>query len=225
MYKFVKRILDLIIAMVALIILSPVFIVTMLILAFTGEHTVFYRQRRIGYQNKPFYIWKFATMLKNSPKMGSGEITVRNDPRVTKVGRILRMTKINELPQLFNVLAGEMSIVGPRPLMEISFNLYPEKYRYKIYENKPGITGIGSVVFRDEEKIVSEAEDPRKIYEAIFPYKAQLEIWYVSHKSLATDLKIIFLTGWAILFPHHRLTNKLFSDLPQQNFEGLPSVA
>ncbi len=217
MYKFIKRFLDLLMSVIALVILSPIILVTIVTLLLTGEHEIFYRQKRIGYKNTPFLIWKFATMLKNSPKIGSGAITLRNDPRVTKVGRVLRISKINELPQLINVLAGEMSIVGPRPLMEVSFRLYPEKYRSKIYENKPGITGIGSIVFRDEEKILSSADDPKKVYEAIFPYKAELEIWYLRNKSFITDFKIIFLTGWAILFPRHHLAEKLFTGLPKIN--------
>ncbi len=225
MYKFIKRFLDLLVSVIALIILSPIIIATIVILLLTGEHEIFYRQKRIGYKNSPFLIWKFATMLRNSPKIGSGAITLRNDPRVTKVGRILRISKINELPQLINVLTGEMSIVGPRPLMEVSFRLYPEKYRSKIYENKPGITGIGSIIFRDEEKILSSADDPKKVYEAIFPYKAELEIWYLKNKSFMTDLKIIFLTGWAILFPHHNLAEKLFTGLPKINLSEIAKVA
>lgn len=225
MHKLMKRFIDLSIAVIALAVLSPVIIITIIILLFTGEHEVFFRQRRIGYRSRPFYIWKFATMLKNSPRIGSGVVTVRNDPRVTKVGRVLRISKINELPQLFNVLVGEMSLVGPRPLLEVSYKLYPDEYREKIYENKPGITGIGSLVFRDEEKLVSAAGDPMMIYEAIFPYKAQLEIWYLKNRSLTTDLKIIFLTGWAILFPHHQLTDKFFSGLPRERFDKLTKIA
>lgn len=225
MYKITKRFIDLFISVVALAILSPVILITIIILLFTGEHEVFYRQERIGYKSRPFHVWKFATMLKDSPKLGSGVVTVRNDPRVTNVGKILRISKINELPQLINVLTGEMSIVGPRPLLEISYRLYPEVYREKIYENRPGITGIGSIIFRDEEKIVSGSDDPMSVYEAIFPYKAQLEFWYLKNKSLTTDLKIIFLTGWAILFPHHQLTDKFFEDLPRERFDKLINIA
>nr|MBP9098312.1 sugar transferase [Ferruginibacter sp.] len=125
MYILLKRIIDLLIASLALVLLLPVLIPVIIILLFTGEHEVFYLQKRIGYRNKPFYIWKFATMIKNSPNIGTGEITLRNDPRVTKFGKFLRMSKLNELPQIINVFKGDMSIVGPRPLMEISFKLYP----------------------------------------------------------------------------------------------------
>ncbi len=216
MYRFIKRLTDILIACIALVLLSPLLIPVILILLLTGEHEVFYLQKRIGYLNKPFYIWKFATMVKNSPNMGTGEITLRNDPRVTPMGKWLRMTKINELPQIFNVLKGEMSIVGPRPLMEVSFNLYSDEVRKVIYQSKPGITGIGSLIFRDEEKILSDAADPRKAYESIYPYKAALEIWYRQHASFYTDTMIIFLTGWSVLFPSNKLVQKVFTDLPQR---------
>ena len=216
MYRFIKRLTDILIACIALVLLSPLLIPVILILLITGEHEVFYLQKRIGYLNKPFYIWKFATMVKNSPNIGTGEITLRNDPRVTPMGKWLRMTKINELPQIINVLKGEMSIVGPRPLMEVSFNLYSDEVRKVIYQSKPGITGIGSLIFRDEEKILSEAPDPRKAYESIYPYKAALEIWYRQHASFYTDMMIIFLTGWSVLFPSNKLVQKVFTDLPQR---------
>lgn len=216
MYKIIKRLIDIILAAVALIILSPILIPCIIILLLTGEHEVFYFQKRIGYGNKTFYIWKFATMLKNSPNMGTGAFTLRNDPRVTKFGKFLRISKINELPQIINVLKGDMSIVGPRPLMDVSFKLYSEEVRDRIYRSRPGITGIGSLIFRDEEKILSNATDPAHMYTVIHPYKGALEIWYQQHVSLYTDCMIIFLTGYCILFPNNHLTEKVFRDLPSR---------
>ena len=219
MYKSLKRILDILIAGTALIVLSPILIPVTVILMFTGEKEVFYFQERIGYLNKRFNIYKYATMLKNSPNIGTGEITLRNDPRVTAFGKFLRMSKINELPQIINVLKGDMSIVGPRPLMQVSFDIYNEEVKQKIYLSKPGITGIGSIVFRDEEKIVSDAADPKEAYRnIIYPYKGKLELWYLENASLLTDLKIIFLTGWSILFPNNNLTEKFFKNLPPRSF-------
>lgn len=218
MYKILKRFLDLLIASIALLLLSPILIPSIIILLLTGEHEVFYFQKRLGYKNKPFYIWKFATMLKNSPNIGTGEITLRNDPRVTSFGKILRMTKINELPQIINVFKGDMSLVGPRPLMEVSFKLYPEEVQQKIYNSRPGMTGIGSLIFRDEEKIISDAADPREMYAKIYPYKGALELWYQQHASLYTDFMIIFLTAWSIIFPSNKLVNKVFKDLPARTF-------
>lgn len=218
MYKILKRLLDLLIASIALVMLSPLLIPSIIILLLTGENEVFYFQKRIGYKNCMFNIWKFATMMKDSPNIGTGEITLRNDPRVTKFGKFLRMTKINELPQIFNVFKGDMSIVGPRPLMEVSFKLYPQHVQEVIYNSKPGITGIGSLIFRDEEKIVSDAADPRVMYATIYPYKGALELWYQKNASLYTDLMIIFLTAWSILFPKNQLTHKIFKDLPVRPF-------
>jgi lipopolysaccharide/colanic/teichoic acid biosynthesis glycosyltransferase len=218
MYLFLKRIIDILIATIALVLLSPILIPSILILLVTGEKEVFYFQKRVGYKNKLFDIWKFATMLKNSPSIGTGEITLRNDPRVTSFGKILRMTKINELPQIINVFKGDMSIVGPRPLMQVSVNLYPEEIRNNIYNCKPGMTGIGSLIFRDEEKMISDAADPKAMYATIYPYKGALEMWYQKNASLYTDFRIIFLTAWSIIFPKNQLVYKIFKDLPIRNF-------
>lgn len=218
MYKITKRITDIIIAVIALGMLSPLLILSALILLLTGEHEVFFVQKRVGYKNKLFSIYKFASMLKNSPRIGTGEITLRNDPRVTRFGRYLRMTKVNELPQIINVLKGDMSIVGPRPLMSVSFRQYPEEIQQIIYNCKPGMTGIGSLIFRDEEKIVSEAPDPQAMYTTIYAFKGSLEIWYQKHASFYTDLRIILLTAFTILFHKNTLTYKVFKDLPRRPF-------
>lgn len=218
MYKITKRFIDLLLATVALILLSPLLIPSIIILLCTGEHEVFYFQKRVGYKNKMFYIWKFATMLKNSPSIGTGEITLRNDPRVTAFGKILRITKINELPQIINVFKGDMSIVGPRPLMPVSVQLYPDDIRNEIYNSKPGMTGIGSLIFRDEEKIISDAADPKVMYATIYPFKGELEMWYQNHASFYTDFMIIFLTAWSIISPKNKLVDKVFKDLPKRNF-------
>ncbi len=218
MYKIIKRFIDILLATIALVLLSPILIPCMIILKLTGEHEIFYFQKRVGYKNKFFNIWKFATMLKNSPNIGTGEITLRNDPRVTRFGKLLRITKVNELPQIINIFKGDMSLVGPRPLMEVSVNLYPEDIRKKVYDCKPGMTGIGSLIFRDEEKIISDAADPKAMYAIIYPYKGSLEMWYQQHASIYTDFMIIFLTAWSILFPKNKLVYKVFKDLPPRNF-------
>ncbi len=218
MYLFFKRVFDIVTATIALLLLSPILIPSCIILLFTGEREVFYKQKRVGYKNKFFDIWKFATMLKNSPNIGTGEITLRNDPRVTGFGKLLRITKVNELPQIINVFKGDMSIVGPRPLMDVSVKLYPEEIRNKIYNCKQGMTGIGSLIFRDEEKMISDAPDPKAMYATIYPYKGALEMWYQKHASLYTDIMIIFLTAWSIIFPKNNLVNKIFKDLPQRDF-------
>lgn len=129
MYRIVKRLCDFVVSFLALAVLIVPLLIIIIALRFTGEGEVFYKQKRVGYHNRNFGIWKFATMLKDSPNIGTGSLTVRGDPRVTSVGRVLRATKINELPQLINVLTGEMSFVGPRPQMQVDFDIYPEHVR------------------------------------------------------------------------------------------------
>lgn len=218
MYLIIKRFFDFLFALLALIILSPLLIPIIILLKLTGEHVVMYFQKRIGFRNSEFDIWKFATMVKDSPNLGTGEITLRNDPRVTPMGHILRKTKINELPQIINVLIGDMSIVGARPLMKKSFDLYSENVKSKVYYSPPGITGIGSVIFRDEEKIISESKDIQAAYHQIFQYKGEVELWYQEHLSFFTDFMIIFLTAWYILFPSSNLVYKIFPSLPKRSF-------
>ena len=221
MYKLSKRFLDIIVSLFALIILFPLFVTVIIILRLTAEGEVFYFQERIGLNNSRFYIWKFATMLKNSMKMGSGSITLKNDYRVTKFGKFLRKTKINELPQIINILKGDISIVGPRPLVTKTFEAYSDEVQLKIYNVKPGLTGIGSIIFRDEESIISAVneEDPHEFYrKVIAPYKGELEMWYQKYNSFILDLQLIFMTAWVILFPKSRLYEKWFKDLPIRNF-------
>lgn len=214
--KFFKRVVDFILAILALTILLPLFIPVIIILLLTGEHEVFYLQNRIGYKNSTFKIWKFATMVKNSSKMGTGSLTVRNDPRVLPFGRFLRKTKINELPQLINVLIGNMSFVGARPQMKVDFEKFSPEVQQHVYDTAPGITGIGSIIFRDEEKWISEAEgDKHEFYKNhIAPYKGAVEMWYQKHISLYTDLMLIFITAWVIVAPESEIVYKVFKSLP-----------
>jgi len=220
-YKFSKRVLDLLIGSITMLLFLPLFLLIVVLLKLTGEGEVFYFQKRIGLKNSYFDIWKFATMLKDSPNMGSGSITLRNDPRVTSVGKYLRITKLNEFPQVINVLKGDMSIVGPRPLVDRTFNAYSKEVQEKVYNSKPGITGIGSIIFRDEEAFISDSNlPPHEYYEKhIAPYKGELELWYQENKSFMTDLKLIFLTAWIILFRNSELPYKIFKDLPERPSE------
>ena len=220
MYKFFKRLLDIVISLITLIILLPVFIPIIIILRISAEGEVFYFQERYGIYNSKFQIWKFATMLKNSMNMGTGSITLQNDPRVTKIGSFLRKTKINELPQIINILKGDISLVGPRPLVKKTFSAYSEDVQSKIYNVKPGLTGIGSIIFRDEESIISAVkdEDPHEFYKRVIaPYKGELEIWYQEHNSFFLDLQLICMTAWVIIVPTSKLYEKWFKDLPKRN--------
>jgi lipopolysaccharide/colanic/teichoic acid biosynthesis glycosyltransferase len=215
-----KRVFDLVIAFIATLLFLPFLLPIAIFLRFTGEGEVFYKQKRIGTANETFDIWKFATMLKNSPNMGTADVTLKNDPRVLPMGDFLRKTKINELPQIINVWNGTMSIVGARPLMKRSFDLYSEDVRKVIYNTPPGITGIGSLIFRDEESLIDNSgQDPMKFYEeTILPYKGSLEKWYQANQSFFTDVKVIILTAWVLVFPKSDLAYKWFDTLPKRPF-------
>lgn len=198
----------------------PILIPVMIGLKLTGEGYIFYFQNRVGYKNKNFSIWKFATMLKDSPNMAGGIITLKKDPRITPMGGFLRKSKINELPQLVNILKGDMSFVGPRPVMPKSFAQYPEEVKKFIYKVPPGLTGIGSIVFRDEEEMVTRIKeagmDPWDFYKnKIYPFKGVIELWYQKNQSFMTDLKILLLTAWVVVFPKSKLVHKFFKDLPE----------
>ena len=216
------RIIDVLLSLLALLVLLPLFIPIVVILLLTGEHKVFYLQTRVGYKNKDFKIIKFATMLSNSANMGSGSLTLKNDPRVLPFGTFLRKTKINELPQILNIIIGDLSIVGPRPQMQVDFEKYSDEVQKKIYNVRPGLTGIGSIIFRDEESLISlaaENENPHDYYKRVIaPYKGELEIWYHSHRSVFLDSQLIFMTAWAIVYPETRLYEKWFEDLPKRSF-------
>jgi len=215
-YPALKRIIDFVVALAALLVLAIPVLIIIVALRFTGEGEIFYRQQRVGYRNSTFGIWKFATMLKNSPNMGTGSLTVRGDSRVTRVGRVLRATKINELPQLINVVTGEMSFVGPRPQVQVDFDSYPPEVRESIYGVRPGVTGIGSIVFRDEERLLSRPGiDPREFYrDKIAPYKGALETWYLEHRSILVDFRLILLTVWVVFVPGSSVIYRAFPDLP-----------
>ena len=210
------RILDVVFSLMALIVLCPLLILIAFTLRVTGEGEIFFVQERIGSDERPFGLLKFATMLKNSPSIGTGTITVRNDPRVLPVGRILRKTKINELPQLLNVLIGDMSVIGPRPLTENHFAHYPPELRKIIGSVRPGLSGVGSIVFRDEERLLSDKEDPKDYYRVeIAPYKALLEVWFVENRGVWLYLKCIFLTIWVVISSASNVAAGAFKGLPQ----------
>ena len=216
------RILDILLSTFALLILLPLFIPIVIILLLTGEYKVFYTQNRVGYKNKKFKIFKFATMLANSTNIGSGSLTLKNDPRVLPFGSFLRKTKINELPQIVNIIIGDLAIVGPRPQMQVDFEQYSDEVQQNIYNVRPGLTGIGSIVFRDEESLISLAsknENPHDFYKRVIaPHKGELEIWYQNHRSVYLDFQIIFITALVILVPETRVYEKWLVGFPKRSF-------
>ena len=210
-----QRSLDVVLALAALVVLAPLLVPVIVILRLTGEGEIFYVQQRVGLGGEFFGLLKFATMLKNSPNMGTGTVTVKNDPRILPVGRFLRGTKINELPQLLNVLLGHMSIVGPRPQTQRCFNGFPPKSQARIVQVRPGLSGVGSIIFRGEESMLEASRGAEGFYDdVIMPYKGLLEEWYVQNSGIATYLKCIVVTIWVVLLPH--------SQLPWRSFKGLP---
>ena len=210
------RFFDILFSGIALLILSPLLVPVSIILRLTGEGEVFFLQERIGKGGKKFKLFKFATMLKNSPNIGTGTVTMRNDPRVLPVGKLLRKTKINELPQLLNILIGDMSVIGPRPLTAQTFEAYSENTQTVIKQVRPGLSGVGSIIFRSEEEIMHDVTASVDFYSnVIAPYKGALEEWFVSKKSLYIYFVAIFVTVWAVLIPSTKIAWRVFKDLPE----------
>lgn len=210
------RVFDILLSGLALLLLAPVLIPILVVLRLTGEGEVFYLQQRVGKDGRRFGLLKFATMLKNSASIGTGTVTVKNDPRILPLGHFLRKTKINELPQLINILRGDMSIVGPRPQAERNFYAFPLDVQSEITKVRPGLSGIGSIVFRDEEQLLHDAQDQVAFYDhVIAPYKGSLEKWYITRQSILTYFLLIFATAWILAFPKSRIVWSLFKDLPR----------
>lgn len=211
-----QRLLDIILSGLALLVLAPLLLPIATILRLSGEGEVFYVQQRIGRHRRPFGLYKFATMLKDSPNLGTGTVTVKHDPRVLPIGRFLRKTKINELPQLLNILRGDMSIIGPRPQTGRCFDAFPVASQSAIATVRPGLSGVGSIVFRDEEELMHASADPERFYDdVIMPFKGRLEEWYVAHQGLGTYLWCIALTAWTVAVPDSRAIWRVFADLPR----------
>lgn len=209
------RLFDILFSGLALILLLPLFLAVFFILRFSGEGEIFFLQERIGRFGRLFKLFKFATMLKDSPNIGTGTVTMNADPRVLPVGRFLRKTKINELPQLLNVFIGDMSIVGPRPLTIETFNSYTATTKSIIKTVRPGLSGIGSVIFRNEEDIMHGENASIDFYNKIIaPYKGTLEEWFVMNKCLYIYFLTIFITVWSVIFPNTRIAWVLFKNLP-----------
>lgn len=209
------RLLDVTVSFMMMAILFPFMLPIMIGLLLTGEHDVFYRQERIGKGGRPFPLLKFATMLRNSPNMSGGCVTAKNDPRILPMGGFLRKTKINELPQLLNIFLGDMSFIGPRPQTKAHFELYTPEVREAISSVRPGLSGMGSLVFRDEETLLEGVDDRMRWHHEVFaPYKGELELWYSRHQNLRTYFAIIFMTIWSVFRPETRIYRKVFKDLP-----------
>lgn len=210
---FVIRFFDILLSFVTLLALSPILLVICAALKATGEGEVFYRQSRVGLGGNNFYLIKFATMLKNSPALTTGTITLKDDPRILRFGKLLRATKINEIPQLINVIKGEMSLIGPRPLTPELFKAYNHEAMSKIQKMKPGLSGVGSIVFHAEEKFLQKSPKNSTLFynEIIMPYKGLLECWYFENFSLKLYSQLILMTLLTIFFGS---SDEMFSKYP-----------
>ncbi|MCR5125748.1 MAG: sugar transferase [Treponema sp.] len=209
------RFFDILFSGIAIIILLPFMIPIMIGLKLTGEHDIFYTQERIGKGGKPFGVLKFATMLRNSPNMAGGVLTQKNDPRILPMGKFLRKTKINELPQLVNIFVGQMSVIGPRPQAKRHYDLYSAEVKAAIDTVAPGLSGLGSVAFRDEEDMLNAVENRDVFHDTVIaPYKGALEVWFVQHRSVGVYFKLIWLTVLAVLKPSSKTWRTAFKDLP-----------
>ena len=193
-----KRIVDIVCSSIGLILLAPFLVVVALLIKRDSPGPVFFRQTRIGQFGKGFWIYKFRTMCVDAEKQGV-QVTTGDDPRLTRIGRTLRKYKIDELPQLFNVVLGEMSLVGPRPEVPRYIKAFKEDYE-QILKVKPGITDYASLAFKDESEMLQTAENPEKKYiEEILPVKIEHYKKYLREQSLLTDIKLILLTLTTII--------------------------
>ena len=188
-----KRVFDILFSLFGIVVLSPVMIACGLAVFISSRGPIFFRQERVGMNFRPFQILKFRSMVVDAPKLGE-QVTVSGDPRVTSVGRLLRKTKLDELPQLINVLLGDMSFVGPRPEVPEYVNLFRSEYE-GLLQVRPGITDIASITYRNEEAILAASADPKHAYVTeVLPEKIRLGQLYVSQHSLALDVRLIMMT-------------------------------
>jgi len=195
-YHILKRLLDVLISIILILFLSPFFLAVSIFVKFSSSGPTFYRGTRTGLQGKPFLIYKFRTMVSNAEKIG-GFSTALNDHRLTGVGRILRKYKVDEIPQFFNVLKGEMSLVGPRPQVSYYTNLYSKKEKV-ILSVRPGITDLASLYFSDMDSTLGDSDVDKYYEENIEPIKNKLRLKYVKEISLLLDLRILLETFFKV---------------------------
>lgn len=201
--NWMKRALDLVIASIGLVILSPLLLVVAVVIFIDDGSPVLFRQERIGRHGKPFHILKFRSMGVDAERIG-GQITVGNDPRITRIGQFLRRSKIDELPQLINVVRGEMSLVGPRPEVPKYVALYTPEERH-VLSITPGITDPASIKYRHESEILARSSDPEQMYiEVVMPEKIRLNLEYAKEATVWTDFQILLSTLWSLVKDHDR---------------------
>ena len=188
-----KRAFDIMVSLTGLLVVLPLLPVVAVAIKWDSPGPIFFRQRRMGRGFRPFFIYKFRTMVEDAPALGMS-ITAGRDPRITRVGQFLRQTKLDELPQLINVLKGDMSLVGPRPEVPRYVELFRDDYK-EILQIRPGITDLASLKYRDEAAILGQAENPEEEYvKRVLPEKIRLAKDYMDQSSLYFDIMLIFKT-------------------------------
>jgi len=199
-----KRAFDIVVSLAALVLIFPLLLLVSIIIKMDSPGPIFFRQERMGRRFHPFFIYKFRTMIQDAPWKGR-TITVGNDPRITRSGRLLRATKVDELPQLFNVLKGEMSFVGPRPEVREFVELFRDDYK-EILKIRPGITDLASLKYRDEALILGQSKNPQEDYvKLVLPDKINLAKEYLNRSSFLFDLLLIFKTFRKLFVLRNRL--------------------
>ena len=197
------RVSDIFLSCLAVLFFLPVFILISILLRLTGEGEVIFRQNRIGKNEKYFSLIKFVTMKKDSPSIGTKEITLPDDERVLPVGRYLRKSKLNEIPQLINVIKGDISLIGYRPQTARYWNCFTALQKEILAQHRPGLSGVSSILLRDEEAFLSHFSDPIDADEKLLmPFKGRVETWYVENKSVSLYFSLIFMTMIKILLPN-----------------------
>ena len=220
-----QRFFDIIFSMLAIVVFAPILMVVSVVLTVVSGDGILYRQKRVGINGEIFDIYKFVTMIKNSEFQGSGTVTLKNDSRVFPFGKFLRKTKINELPQLFNILLGDMSIIGPRPQDIIGFKLFNLIEQKIITQVKPGLSGVGPIFFRDEDEILEKVRSNKvEFYDKhLSPYKGKVEAWYVENRDLSLYFKLIWMTVKVVLIPNYKINyQKVFKNIPTPPHELQP---
>lgn len=195
--RFIKRLIGFVLALLLLLILWPFYLIIALAIAIEDGFPVFYRPQRGGYRNKPFRIFKFRSMVKNADKIGGGT-TALHDPRITKVGNFLRKTKLDEIPQLFNIIGGSMSFIGPRPELLRYTDQYEGEEKL-IFEVRPGITDFSSIEFINLDEIVGQGDADEMYEKYVLKKKNALRIRYAKEVSFKTDAKLFLTTVWRVI--------------------------
>ena len=214
MYPFVKRGADILFSILGILVSAPLLLISVILIFISGEAYPVYLSYRIGKDGKLFRMFKLRTMSRN--KQSKSPITSYNDNRINLFGRFLRFSKIDELPQFFNILNGDLSFVGPMPMLPEVYFFYSDKTREKLNTIRPGVTGIGSIIFRNESDLFKKVKGSHERFykDNIAPAKADLELWYTKNSSFIIDFKILILTFVAILYGKVKSLKRHFKNLP-----------